>query len=58
MKIYKVTITGVITTPDDEGHPDNWDWSEEFIPLRIKEMEASEVVVTEMKEVDAWQQEA
>jgi len=58
VKIYKVTITGVITTPDDEGHPDNWDWSEEFIALRIKEMEASEVVVTEMKEVDAWQQEA
>ena len=58
MKIYKVTITGVITTLDGEGHPDNWDWSDEFIPLRFKDMGAREIVITELKEVDAWQQEA
>lgn len=58
MQIYKVTITGVITTLDGEEHPDNWDWSVEFIPHRIKEMAHKEVVVTEMKEVDACQQEA
>ena len=58
MKIYKVTITGVITTPEDERHPDNWDWSDEFMAYRFKGMSSSEIVITEMKEVDEWQQEA
>ncbi len=59
MKVYKVTITGIVTTLDDDEHPENWDWSNEYMAYRIKDLgDTREIVVTEMKEVDAWQQEA
>tara|TARA_Y100000310_G_scaffold298871_1_gene333210 strand:- start:63 stop:239 length:177 start_codon:yes stop_codon:yes gene_type:complete len=58
MKIYKVTITGVVTTDDDAEHPDSWSWSNEHIYWRFNDMGATEIVITELKEGHVWQQEA
>jgi hypothetical protein len=38
LKFYKVTITGVILTQDDDSHPDSWDWSADKIYYRYQEM--------------------
>ena len=52
MKVYKVTITGIVTTDDTEIHPDNWSWSDKDMPHRIKDMgNSTNIVIKEMKEV-------
>jgi hypothetical protein len=52
MKVYKVTITGVVTTDDDEGHPNSWSWDDKDIRQRFREMGLStNIVINEMKEV-------
>ena len=54
LKVYKVILTGIIQTEDEEPHPENWDWSNEFMAYRLQEMGAStNVVITELKEVPA-----
>jgi hypothetical protein len=52
MKVFKVTITGVVTTDDDEAHPDYWSWSEKDMAHRLKDMgHSTTIVITEMEEV-------
>ena len=38
MKFYKVVLTGIIMTQDDDPHPNNWDWSADKIYYRYQEM--------------------
>ena len=52
MKVYKVLITGIVTTNDDDVHPDFWSWSDKDMPHRIKDMgNSTNIVIKEMKEV-------
>ena len=52
MKVYKVTITGVVTTNDEEPHPDYWSWSEKDMAHRLKDMgNSTNIIITEMEEV-------
>lgn len=55
MKVYKVIMTGIIQTEDEDQHPENWDWSNEYISThRLREMgDTLNVVITELKEVSA-----
>jgi len=52
MKVYKVRITGIVTTADDDTHPDYWSWSDKDLSHRIKDMgNTINVVITELTEV-------
>ena len=52
MKVYKVKITGIVTTADDDVHPDYWSWSDKDMGNRIKDMgNTINVVITELTEV-------
>ena len=52
MKVYKVTITGIVTTDDDEVHPDFWSWGDKDMTHRLKDMgNTTNIVITEMEEM-------
>ena len=38
MKFYKVVLTGIIMTQDEDPHPNDWDWSADKIYYRYQDM--------------------
>jgi hypothetical protein len=52
LRYFKVALTGVVTIEDEDSHPENWDWSNDFLPMRVKDMgNTLKINFTEMREV-------
>ena len=54
MKFYKVVLTGIIMTQDEDPHPNNWDWSADKIYYRYQEMggDGADVKITLLQDTE------